>query len=123
VVQTATGQITGAPTEVYQGAVAQRRELRSQLERLEEQRQDLRNELRSDGNVTNAADRAGVEARIKELDGRISSVDQQLSSADAAVAQAAARMRSVSGAPVPRQQAGVTGTDERGLPAASEMRD
>ena len=36
VVQTATGQITGAPTEVYQGALAQRRELRSQLERLEE---------------------------------------------------------------------------------------
>jgi hypothetical protein len=100
VVQTATGQITGAPTEVYQGAVAQRRELRSQLERLEEQRQDLRNELRSDGNVTNAADRAGVEARIKELDGRISSVDQQLSSADAAVAQAAA----LPGATVPLQE-------------------
>jgi len=90
VVQTATGQITGAPTAVYQGAVAQRRELRNQLERLEEQRQDLRNELRSDGNVTNAADRAGVEARIKELDGRISSVDQQMANADAAVAQAAA---------------------------------
>jgi len=90
VVQTASGQITGAPTEVYQGAVAQRRELRSQLERLEEQRQDLRNELRSDGNVNNAADRAGVEARIKELDGRISSVDQQLANADATVAQAAA---------------------------------
>lgn len=100
VVQTATGQITGAPTEVYQGAVAQRRELRSQLERLEEQRQDLRNELRSDGDVNNAADRAGVEARIKELDGRISSVDQQLSIADVAVAQAAA----LPGATVPLQE-------------------
>ncbi|MGA1327490.1 MAG: aspartate/glutamate racemase family protein [Rubrivivax sp.] len=41
----------------------------------------------------------------------------------AAVAQAAAHLRSVSGAPVPRQQAGVTDADERGLRAASEMRD
>jgi hypothetical protein len=92
VVQTATGQITGAPTEVYQGALAQRRELRNQLERLEEQRQDLRKELNGDGdgNVSNAADRAGVEARIKEIDGRISAVDQQIAKADAAVAQAAA---------------------------------
>jgi hypothetical protein len=90
VVQTATGQISGAPTEVYQGALAQRRELRNQLERLEEQRQDLRNELNSDGTVNNAADRAGVEARIKEIDGRISAVDQQSAQADAAVAQAAA---------------------------------
>ncbi|WP_310571280.1 hypothetical protein [Gemmatimonas sp.] len=90
VVQTATGQITGAPTEVYQGALAQRRELRNQLERLESQRQDLRNELRSDGDANSATDRAGVEARIKELDARISSVDQQLARADAAVAQASA---------------------------------
>jgi len=92
VVQTATGQITGAPTEVYQGALAQRRELRNQLERLEDQRQDLRKELNrdGDGNVSNAADRAGVEARIKEIDGRISAVDQQIAKADAAVAQAAA---------------------------------
>jgi hypothetical protein len=90
VVQTATGQITGSPTQVYQGALAQRRELRNQLERLEEQRQGLRRELGSDGDVSNAADRAGVEARIKELDGRISAADQQLAKADAAVAQAAA---------------------------------
>jgi hypothetical protein len=46
--------------------------------------------LGSDGDVSNAADRAGVEARIKELDGRISAADQQLAKADAAVAQAAA---------------------------------
>ena len=89
-VRLSTGQVIRAPTAVYQGALAQRRELRNQLERLEEQRQELRNELRSDGNADNAADRAGVEARIKEIDGRISSVDQQLATADAAVAQAAA---------------------------------
>lgn len=90
VVQTPTGPISGAPGDVYQGALAQRRELRNQLERLEEQRQELRNELRSDGDANNAADRAGVEARIKELDARITSVDQVLARADAAVAQAAA---------------------------------
>ncbi len=89
VVQTATGQITGTPTQVYQGALAQRRELRNQAERLDEQRQELRNELRSDGNVSNATDRAGVEARIKDLDARTASVEQQLAKADAAVAQAA----------------------------------
>ncbi len=90
VVQAPGGPITGLPTEVYQGALAQRRELRNQLERLEEQRQDLRNELGSDGNVNNAADRAGVEARIKDVDDRIQSVDKQLATADAAVAGAAA---------------------------------
>lgn len=90
VVQLPTGPISGAPGDVYQGALAQRRELRSQLERLEEQRQALRNELRGDGDANSGVDRAGVEARIKELDARISSVDQQLAKADAAVAQAAA---------------------------------
>lgn len=89
VVQTATGQITGAPTEVYQGALAQRRELRNQQERLQDQRQDLRNQLQNEQNLS-PADRAGVEARIKEIDARISSVDQQIAKADAAVAQAAA---------------------------------
>ncbi len=89
VVQMGTGQITGTPTEVYQGAVAQRRELRNQQDQLQEQRQDLRSQLQNDGNLS-PADRAGVEARIKEVDARISSVDQQIAQADAAVAQAAA---------------------------------
>jgi hypothetical protein len=89
VVQTATGQITGAPTEVYQGALAQRRELRNQQDRLQDQRQELRNELQNEQNLS-PADRAGAEARIKEIDARLSSVDQQIAQADAAVAQAAA---------------------------------
>ena len=89
VVQTATGQITGAPTEVYQAALAQRRELRNQQERLQDQRQELRNQLQNEQSLS-PADRAGVEARIKDTDARISSVDQQLAQADAAVAQAAA---------------------------------
>ena len=66
VVQTATGQITGAPTEVYQGALAQRRELRNQQDRLQDQRQELRNELQNEQNLS-PADRAGVEARIKDI--------------------------------------------------------
>ena len=89
VVQTATGQITGAPTEVYQGALAQRRELRNQQDRLQDQRQELRNELQNEQNLS-PADRAGVEARIKDIDVRISAIDQQIAKADAAVAQAAA---------------------------------
>ena len=88
-IQTPGGSIQGLPTEVYQGAVAQRRELRNQLERLEDQRQDLRNELRSDADQS-PVDRAGIEARLKELDGRIALADQQVAQADAAVAQAAA---------------------------------
>jgi len=75
-------------SQVYQGMVAQRRELRNQLDRLEDQRQDQSNALRSE-NIT-TADRAGMEARLKETDARISSVEAQLAQADLAVAKAAA---------------------------------
>ena len=89
VVQAPTGPITGTPTDVYQGALAQRRELRNQQERLQDQRQDLRTQLQNEPNLS-PADRAGVEGRLKEIDTRISTVDQQIAQADAAVAQAAA---------------------------------
>lgn len=68
--------------------VAQRKELRNQLDRLEDQRRDLSNELRSE-NIT-TSDRTGVEARLKETDARISSVEGQIAQADLAVAKAAA---------------------------------
>ena len=87
-VQSPTGPISGAPADFYQGALAQRRELRNQLERLEEQRQGLQNELRSDADV-NATDKAGIEARLKDVDARIQSVDRQLVQADEAVVNAA----------------------------------
>ncbi|WP_156799053.1 hypothetical protein [Gemmatimonas aurantiaca] len=74
--------------EVYEGMVAQRKELRNQLDRLEDQRRDLSNELRSE-NIT-TSDRTGVEARLKETDARISSVEGQIAQADLAVAKAAA---------------------------------
>lgn len=76
------------PQEVYEGMVAQRQELRNQLDRLEDQRRDLSNNLRSD-NIT-TADRAGLEIRLKETDARISSVEGQIAQADLAVAKAAA---------------------------------
>lgn len=84
-----------APTaaEMYQAARAQRRELARQLESLE----DKRSELSSNLDGTSGADRAGLEARIKEIDTRISSVDQEIASADQAVARAAA----IPGAVVP----------------------
>ncbi|HEY0930926.1 MAG TPA: hypothetical protein VGE27_13470 [Gemmatimonas sp.] len=75
-------------SDVYEGMVAQRKELRNQLDRLEDQRRDLSNELRSESITT--ADRTGIEARLKETDARISSVEGQISQADLAVAKAAA---------------------------------
>ena len=90
-VQAPSGLIQGAPAEVYQGVVAQRRELRSQQSRLEEQRQELRGQLQGDDGAALApADRAGLEARLTQVDARIASLEQQLAQADAAVAQAAA---------------------------------
>ncbi len=89
VVQAPTGPITGTPTDVYRGALAQRRELRDQQERLQDQREFLRTQLQDEPNLS-PADRAGVEGRLKEIDTRISAVDQQIAQADAAVAQAAA---------------------------------
>ncbi|MBL0169630.1 MAG: hypothetical protein IPP90_02720 [Gemmatimonadaceae bacterium] len=70
------------------GAKAQRSELRNQLERLQDTRNDLVRELSSDG--TPAAAKQGIEARIAAIDARITATDQQLAKADQAVAEAAA---------------------------------
>jgi hypothetical protein len=72
---------------MYEAQVAARRELRNQLDRLQDQRNDVANELKSE--EINATDKAGQEARLKELDGRISSLEGQIAQADAAVAKAA----------------------------------
>lgn len=77
-----------SPRDVYQAARSQRRELQSQLERLEGRRDDLARELANEN--TAAAAKPGIEARLKEIDARISATDQQLAIADQAVAQAAA---------------------------------
>jgi hypothetical protein len=87
--------IPTSPTAVYQGFVAQRSELREQLDGLQDQRRELSRQLQ-DPMVT-GTDRAGLEAHIAEVDSRISALDNQIAAADAAVAKAA----SVPGAVVP----------------------
>ena len=74
----------------YDGLTAQRSELRSQLSRLEEKRLSIAQRLRDgDENVT-GADRVGLEARLKELDGQIVTLYTRIAQADQAVAVAAA---------------------------------
>lgn len=74
---------------VYRGLLAQRRELRSQLDRLQEQREDITRELRAE-EKPGPAETASLEARLKEVDGRISAVESQIAQSDLAVAKAAA---------------------------------
>lgn len=78
-----------APTaaQMLEAARAMRSEVHDQLDRQQELRQDLRREL--DRIAPGAPERAGLEARLKEVDARISALDQQLVTADARVADAA----------------------------------
>lgn len=94
-----------APTanQMYEAARAHRRELVNQLERIEEQRSDLRQAL-TEGRPE--ADRVGIEARLKEVDARILSLDKEIAVADQRVAEAAAVPRATESPPrpfVPRQ--------------------
>lgn len=75
------------PSEVYEAAVNQRRELRRTREELEEQRQQLSNELQDP--MVSGANRAGLEARIQQIDQRILTIDQEIAKADARVAETA----------------------------------
>lgn len=74
---------------MLQAARAQRSELRNQLDRAEDQREDLQREL-SQTSSGEAATRAGLEARIRDTDARIASLDKEIATADQRVAQAAA---------------------------------
>lgn len=104
-VQTPTGKVSvtvpgpASASALYDAQVAARREIRNQLERVQDTRGDIRRELQSDN--LNGVDRTGLEARLKETDARISDLEKQISTADAAVAQAAA----VPGAIVEKPQA------------------
>jgi len=79
-----------APTaaQMYEAARNMRSELRTQLSRQQSLRSDLRREL--DRIDEGSPARAGIEARLREVDTRISALDQQLAAADQSVAQAAA---------------------------------
>ena len=73
---------------MLEAARAFRNELRNQLERAEDQREELRDEFTQTPG-SDAVARAGLEARIKETDARISALDRQIADADARVATAA----------------------------------
>lgn len=101
VVDLAASALSGAsPVEVLRAARAASRELRSQVDRLEDQRNDLIRELRGDNTPGEA--KPGIEARLKDVEGRILSTEQQIASADQAVARAAAVPGSTEPPPPPR---------------------
>jgi hypothetical protein len=77
-----------SPSAILKAMEAQRSELRDQLERVQEQRNDIANWLKND-EIT-APDRDGLSARLKETDARISSLEQQIAQSDLAVAKASA---------------------------------
>jgi hypothetical protein len=95
----ASGQVTGvglpggaSPADIFQAFRAQRRELGRQLESLEEKRGELRRELQQElsGEPAGSVSKAGLEARIADIDQRIAALDKQIAAADQSVAQAAA---------------------------------
>lgn len=92
-------QVPGAPgasaSAIYEGLRAQRTELRSQLENLEDKRRDLSQRLEEP--MVGGADRKGLEQRITEIDGRISAIDKQIAESETQIARAAG----VPGAVVP----------------------
>ena len=74
-------------TRGWSEAKAPRNELNRQLGQLEEKRRAIASRLR-EGEVS-GADKAGLEARLTNLDARILSMNQELAAADARVAQTA----------------------------------
>jgi hypothetical protein len=73
---------------MLQASRAQRSELGRQLNRAEEQRQEIQRELSRTG--LGSVERAGLEARLKVTDARIASLDAEIAAADQRVATAAA---------------------------------
>lgn len=77
---------------MLEAARAQRSELRNQLERAEERREEIQDLLspRNTESPLSPVDRTGLEARLKDTDARIASLDQEIAAADQRVASAAA---------------------------------
>lgn len=92
---------TGSPTAVWRAFQAQREELSNQLERYTDTRRNLSQQLEEPG-VT-GANKAGLEARIVDVDKQIKTVEGQLAEANANVAKAAAVPNAVQ-IPRPPQQ-------------------
>jgi hypothetical protein len=84
-----------SPVALYEAALAQRQELRDQLESLRQQRNQITSELTNSD--TRGVDRTGLEARLVNLDARITALDKQVAAADEKVATAAAVPTAVAG--------------------------
>ena len=90
VVAGSPGQATpssGTAEQIYRGLREKRDVLREQKYRLENEREDIANELRSA--PAGAADRAGLEQRLAQVDQAIAKVSISIAETDAQVAQAA----------------------------------
>ncbi|HET9454229.1 MAG TPA: hypothetical protein VFO66_08105 [Gemmatimonadaceae bacterium] len=93
------------PTQIYQAARNQRREIANQIENLTDQREELAGQLQNiPGSET--ATRAGLEARIAGIDARIIALDKQMELADAAVSRAAGIPGAIQPPPPPPPQSG-----------------
>jgi hypothetical protein len=73
---------------IYEGLRAQRNELNGQLEGLQSTRREITSQL--EDIAAGSADRAPLEARLKDIDARTSAVDQMIAGNAAQIAQAAA---------------------------------
>jgi hypothetical protein len=79
---------SASASSVYEGLKAQRNELNGQLEGLQSTRREITSQL--EDIAAGSADRAPLEARLKEIDARTSAVDQMIAGNAAQIAQAAA---------------------------------
>lgn len=102
-----------SPPAVYEAMRAQRRELRDQLENLQDSREEVSAGLQNSG--ISPTDRAGLEARLADIDARILATQKEVAAADMQVARAAAIPGAVvEPRPIPRsgppEEAYVVGT-------------
>lgn len=92
------------PQAIYEALRNQRSELRDQLERLQEQRDDIATALKAED--LTGPDREGLAARLRETDARLLSLEQQVAQSDLAVSKAAAVPGAVVPPPPPRPRTG-----------------
>lgn len=77
-----------SPSEIFQAFKQQRSELRDQLDRLENQRESISEQIRQP--ELSSVDKRGLEARLANIDLRIADTEKQIAEADANVARSAA---------------------------------
>ena len=101
VVAAAAPRAAPSASAIYEGYKAQRNELNDQLNRLENTRRDITNQL--EGTTAGSTERKGLEDRLGDVDTRIKAVDQMLAGNAAQLAQAAAIPGAVVEHPPPMQ--------------------